>query len=305
MTLGVLEFRDNAFIRAVVERLRDVPAEYVRLGGVVRPSRPPYRVVIDRVSFCDPFLRAVMRSWSLQGTYVMNDPYFTEVFDKLAEIALYDALHIRHARTVLLPRLNRLEDLREMVAEPDWNAVGSTVGFPCILKPVDGYAWQEVFRVETPAMLRGLYETFRDSRTLLVQELVPYTAYYRAFCVDRREVFVAGWKPAPFDQGEYFIPDPGALRAVVDAVTDQTARLNQALGLDFNSVEWCVGADGVPVVIDSYNDVPDVRPEKLPPTCWDWVVERFSACVRARIATGGRNGLAPPLPLDPGPGPGG
>jgi hypothetical protein len=305
MTLGVLEFHDNPFVRAVMEQLHDVPAEYIRLGGMVRPSSPPYRVVIDRLSFCDPFLRAVVRSWSIGGTYVLNDPFFTEVFDKLSEIGVYEALGIRHARTVALPRINRTENLGEMVAQPDWEEIGAAVGFPCILKPVDGYAWQDVFKVEDPTTLRSLYEAFGDSRTLMVQEMIRHTAYYRAYCVDKRDVFIAGWKPAPFDHGEYFLPEPVALRPVSDAIAGQTIALNAALGLDFNTVEWCVDNDGAPVVIDSYNDVPDVRPEKLPPPCWDWVVERFSACVRARLAGGERNGFAPRLPpgrSDSGPG---
>jgi hypothetical protein len=66
--------------------------------------------------------------------------------------------------------------------------------------------------------------------------------------------------------------------------------------VDFNAVEWCVTPRGEPVLIDSYNDVPDVRREKLPPACWDWIVDRVAACVRARLAAGERNLLAPPLP---------
>jgi len=43
------------------------------------------------------------------------------------------------------------------------------------------------------------------------------------------------------------------------------------------------------VVIDSHNDVPDVRREKLPPPCYDWIVERFCACVREKLASGEHN----------------
>ncbi len=253
-------------------------------------------MIIDRVSFCDPFLRQLMRYWSIAGAYVLNDPFFTEVFDKLSELQLYDALGIRHARTMLLPRVNRAEDMSEMVTVPDWPAVESAIGYPCVLKPVDGYAWQDVFTAENPVALRGLYESLSDRRTLMVQELIRYGAYYRAFCIDKREVFIVGWKPLPFDQGEYFLPEPSALSSVEEHITSRTIALNAALGLDFNGVEWCVTPEGQPFIIDSLNDVPDVRKEKLPPACFQWVVERFCACVRSKLASGERNRFAPPLP---------
>jgi len=307
MKLGILEFRDNGFIRSILEGLRDVPSEFIRVGQLIHPSPSACRVIVDRLSFCDPFLREVMRYWSMCGTYVLNDPFYTLVYDKLSEIPLYDTLGIRHARTVLLPRVNRTEDVREMVAEPAWQEIEALVGFPCILKPADGFAWQDVFPVQSPAMLRALYESFKDTRTLIVQELVRHSAYYRAYCIDRREVFITGWKPLPYDQGEYFLPEKGALLPVADAIVAQTTALNAALGLDFNAVEWCITADGVPVVIDSYNDVPDVRREKLPAACYEWVVDRFCACVRSKLASGERNHLAPRMPAgsDPGPAPGG
>jgi hypothetical protein len=203
---------------------------------------------------------------------------------------------------VVLPRVNRGEDLREMVAEPDWSAVGANVGFPCVLKPTDGYAWQDVFRVEDAAALRSLYESLKESRTLIVQQMISYVAYFRAFCVGSRETLLVRWNPKPFDMGEYSLPAANDLLGIQETIHVKTRELNAAFGLDFNAVEWCVTPEGTPVVIDSFNDVPDVRREKLPPSCYDWVVERFSACVRERLDSGARNTVGRLMgDLDPGP----
>ena len=48
-------------------------------------------MIVDRVSFCDPFLRQLMRYWSLGGAYVLNNPFFTQIFDKLSELLVYDS----------------------------------------------------------------------------------------------------------------------------------------------------------------------------------------------------------------------
>jgi hypothetical protein len=289
MRVGILEFRNNDFALSVAARLSDLDPEFIRAGALRMPAPSPYRLIVDRVSFCDPFLRQLMRCWSLDGAYVLNDPFYTLTSDKLSDLLACDRLSIPRPRTVLLPRVNDAEDMREMVAEPDWEAVAAEVSFPCILKPVDGYAWQDVFRVESPTELRALYDALKARRTLIVQELVEYVGYYRAFCVGGRDVRVMAWTPRPFDAGEYAEADRDALGEAGAFIEAKTAQLNAELGLDFNSVEWCLTKDRLPVIIDSYNDVPDVRKEKLPGPCYDWIVDRFCACVRGKLASGERN----------------
>jgi hypothetical protein len=312
MRVGILEFRDNDFALSVAAGLSDLGPEFIRAGALRMPSPSPYRVIIDRVSFCDPFLRELMRCWSLGGAYVLNDPFYTLTSDKLSDLLACDRLSIPRPRTVLLPRHNDAEDVREMVAEPDWEAVAAEVSFPCILKPVDGYAWQDVFRIESLVELQARYLALRSRRTLIVQELVQYIEYYRAFCVGGRDVLVTAWTPRPLDAGEYAEADRASLGDAGAFIETKTAELNGVLGLDFNSVEWCVTKDGLPVVIDSCNDVPDVRKEKLPGSCYDWIVDRFCACVREKFSSGERNrgaGLLDPpgtgssrgAPSEPGP----
>jgi hypothetical protein len=197
---------------------------------------------------------------------------------------LYDAHSIAHPRTILLPSRNGAEDVTEMVTQPNWQMIEEMIGFPCILKPVDGYAWQDVFKVPDCATLRGLYDSLKARRTLIVQQLMMFVGYYRAFCVRARDVLIVRWTPKPFDQGEYAIPGPNELGDAEAHIRQKTIDLNEAYGLDFNAVEWCLTKDGTPVIIDSYNDVPDVRREKLPAAAFSWVVDRFCACVKERLS---------------------
>ncbi len=295
MKIGVLEFRENDFITSVIRCLAGIETEYIRLREISHPAPPPYPLVIDRVSFCDPYLREVMRYWSLGGAYIVNNPFYTLTSDKLSDIVCCDRLGIRSPRTMVLPRVNHGEDVREMVEEPDWEKVSREMSFPCILKPVDGYAWQDVFRAETLEELRSLYESLKGRRVLMLQELVLWREYYRAFCVGGKDVLLVKWSPKPFDMGEYAPAEPEAIRDVAGFITEKTAALNRMLGLDFNSIEWCVTREREAVLIDSYNDVPDVRKAKIPPESYEWIVDRFCSCVRERLASGARNN-----PLIPG-----
>jgi hypothetical protein len=288
MKIGILEHRDNEFMAAVVSRLSGIDAEYIRVAEIPHPTPAPYPLVVDRLSFCDPFLREVMRYWALGGSYIINNPYYTLTSDKLSEARCCDSLGIPTPKTMLLPSANNGDDLEGMVGEPDWERVTREMPLPCIIKPVDGYAWQDVFRAETLEELRGLHESLKGRRVLIVQELVRWVSYCRAFCIGG-EVLIVAWDPKPFDLGVYSPVDNESLMGLSGWITEKTAALNGLLGLDFNSVEWCVTADGRPCVIDSYNDVPDVRPGKLPPREYEWIVERFSALIRDRLASGARN----------------
>jgi hypothetical protein len=290
MKIGILEFKDNDFISSVIRRLSDIEVEFIRLGELSHPSSSPYRVIIDRVSFADPFLREVMRYWSLTGTYVINNPFYTLTANKLSDALCCERLGIPYPKTILLPRMNPIEDVREMVAEPDWTKIGNGIVFPCILKPVDGYAWQDVLRADSLDELKTLYDTLKGRRVLMLQELIGWRDYYRAFCVNKRDVLLVKWTPKPFDMGEYAQADPDAIKEVSAFMVEKTIALNRMVGLDFNSVEWCITADGKPYIIDSYNDVPDVRKEKIPAPCYQWIVERFCECVRDKLASGEANG---------------
>ena len=177
---------------------------------------------------------------------MLNNPFFTQIFDKLSELLVYDKLSIPHARTVLLPRVNRTEDVKEIVMQPDWGALEMQVGFPCILKPVDGYAWQDVFKVETPAALRGLYESFKDTRTLIVQEFVKYESYYRAFCLGTKDVYIVEWTPKPFDMGEYALPGPDAQDGLRETIAEKTS-LTFKIPVILSICSWYTGIRENPV----------------------------------------------------------
>ena len=149
---------------------------------------------------------------------------------------------IRYATpgTILLPGRNGTEDVSEMVAEPDWNEIETVIGFPCILKPVDGYAWQDVFKVADLATLRGLFESLKERRTLIVQELISYVGLLQGLLRQRargvhRPVGAAAIRP-----GRVLSARAGELGSAEEHIRQKTMELNASLGLDFNAVEWCI-----------------------------------------------------------------
>jgi hypothetical protein len=253
------------------------------------PITGNYRVIVDRLSFRFPYLREIVKSLSLDGTYVINSPFAAGMTNKLIDIKLCAKLGIPVPRTMVLPQTVGCEELEGIVRSIVWEEVGREIGFPCVLKPYDGYAWDDVYVVGRLEELRRLYDSLRSRPVLLAQQLIRWRDYYRVFCIDKKDVLFVKWIPRPAAMGEYSVPAPAALDGVRDRLTGLTTRLNEALDLDINVVEWCLDDDGNAWVIDAFNEVPDVRPESLPAECYEWVVDKFVACIKDKAMTGKQN----------------
>jgi hypothetical protein len=273
----------------VVSRLDDIPVEFVSLAEERIPFEGEYRVVVDRLSFRYPFLREIMKSLALGGTYVINNPFAASSTNKLVEIQVGSRLGLNFPKTIVLPDQSATDEMEGLLSKPHLDRVAEELGLPCILKPFDGYAWEDVYVVETVQKLSELYTSLRSRRILLAQQLIKFRDYFRAFCFDKRDVLFIKWVPKPLAMGHYLYCEPASIGNEYDRLATLTTKLNQSLDLDINVVEWCVDNEGRWWVIDAFNEVPEVIPEALPPEYYQWIVDRFAACVRDKLNSGKRN----------------
>ena len=61
-------------------------------------------------------------------------------------------------------------------------------------------------------------------------------------------------------------------KKIIDTIHDYTLRLNEALGYDFNTVEFAV-RDGIPYAIDFCNPAPDADINSVGEENFNWVIE--------------------------------
>lgn len=287
--VGVLESRNDRFINDVVSRLTDIPVEFMSLAGERIPVKRRYRVVVDRLSFCYPFLREIVKGLALDGTYVVNNPFAALSTNKLIEIQVGTNLGINFPKTIVLPDQLVASEAEGVVSSPCLESVAVELGLPCILKPFDGYAWEDVYVVNSVRELNDVYSSLRARRILLAQQLISYRDYFRVFCFDKRDVLFIKWVPKPLSMGHYLHYVPGSIGDQEGALTAQTIELNRALDLDVNVVEWCIDTEGRWWMIDAFNEVPEVVPEALPPDYYAWIVDRFTACIRDKLASAKKN----------------
>ena len=82
MKVGLLCGREYAFPPAFLDRVnrlgaRDgISAEFLRLAGTRMGDPPGYRVIVDRISHEVDYFRAYLKHAALEGTYVINNPFW-------------------------------------------------------------------------------------------------------------------------------------------------------------------------------------------------------------------------------------
>src|SRR5829696_6531829 len=281
MKIGLLCGREFSFPPAFIDRVNTLGRT-----TMLEPSR--YAVIVDRISHEVEYYRGFLKHAVLQGTHVINNPFWWTADDKFFNYAVAAKLGIAIPRTVLLPQKGypadvdlTSESLRNLQYPIDWEALLDFVGRPAILKPYSGGGWKHVYKVaDVPELLAAYDGTAPYCMTL--QEFIDFGLYVRCFTFGKTDIIPVAYDPRErryLIEHEYLTAELGA-RVVRDAQT-----INLALGYEMNTIEFAI-KDGVPYAIDFLNPAPDFERERITPFYFDMVVEKMSQLVIDRGING-------------------
>jgi hypothetical protein len=282
--IGILFGMENTFPGALVERINalsvpDVRAEFVQIGAVRMDQPSPYAVIVDRISHDIPFYRAWLKVAALNGAFIINNPFWWSADDKFFNYALASKVGVAVPRTVLLPHKEHPpgttdRSMRNLHYPLDWDGIFGYVGFPAFLKPFDGGGWRDVYKVDSPEEFFRAYDRTRDL-CMVLQRAVDFEEYFRCYVVGQDRVHIMPYDPRqPFH--ERYLKNPPAYDPALLARVEHDARtICQALGYDFNTVEFAC-EDGVPYAIDFMNPAPDADLHSVGPTNFEWIVTNLA-----------------------------
>jgi hypothetical protein len=237
----------------------------------------PYAVLIDRISHEVPYYRTYLKHAFLQGVTVINNPFMWTADDKFFEAGLAAKFGVAHPKTIALPNkdyipgISHTESLRNLVFPLDWKGMLAHVGLPCILKDAHGGGWRNVAVCRT---IEEVWENYNQSGllTMILQEFIDFSAYYRCLCLGQDDVLVMQYDP----RGRRYLEDTSHVDTPLGRkIRDDTIRLMKALGYDMCSAEWAV-RDGVPYAIDFMNPAPDMDINSLGPKYFQWAVSHMA-----------------------------
>jgi hypothetical protein len=294
MKIGILCGRESSFPPAFLAKVEElgrkegVSAAYVKLAGTRMGEPAEYKVIVDRISHEVDYYRGFLKHAVLEGTYVINNPFWWTADDKFFNYSVAEKLGVAVPKTVLLPQKSypasvdiTSESLRNLGYPIDWDGLLDYVGRPAILKPFSGGGWKHVYKVDSREDLIAAYDT-SGPYCMTLQEFIEFDQYVRCFTFGKTDIMPVAYDPKErryLVEHAYLAPELGA-RVVHDAKT-----INTALGYEMNTIEFAV-KDGVPYAIDFLNPAPDFERDRITDFYFTHVVERMARLAIDRALQG-------------------
>gem|GEM_PF-17014 len=291
--IGILYGQENTFPQAFIERVnqkaeKGIKAEAVSIEMVQQAKPTDYAVIIDRISQDVPFYRAYLKNAAIGGTAVLNNPFWWSSDEKFFNNALAMHVGVDVPKTVILPSHERPADtdhnsFRNLKFPMDWESIFKYIGFPAYMKPHSGGGWKSVYRLENANELFARHSE-TGQLVMMLQEEIQFTEYFRCYCLGGNDVRIMQYEPRNPHHLRYVHNAPPVAAAMLEKVRKGVIKLNEALGYDFNTVEFAV-RDGVPYAIDFCNPAPDADVNSVGQENFEWVVEHAADMAIARAKT--------------------
>ena len=299
--IGLLFGKERTFPQALIARINamnepGITAEPVQIDKVAQGEPTGYAVILDRISQDVPFYRAFLKNAALNGTAVINNPFWWSADEKFFNNCLATKLGVAVPKTVILPSKDHptdcsAESFSNLAFPLNWDGIFEYIGWPAYFKPHSGGGWKNVYKVrDQEEFFKAYGET--NQLVMLLQSEVTFDDYYRCYCIGGTEVRIMPYEPRNPHHLRYVVDRPAPSPALLDRVHRDVLTLNQALGYDFNTVEFAVH-DGVPYAIDFCNPAPDADRKSVGEKNFAWVVEAAArmAIRKAKAHQPGRNNL--------------
>jgi hypothetical protein len=279
--VGILFGQERTFPEALARAIHErgggrVTARPVRVGAALQDELPRYDVILDRISQDVPFYRTLLKALAARGTQVINNPFWWSADDKFIGNVIAEMAGVAVPKTVLLPHHQHppgttAESFTNLDFPLDWGAVFGTLGFPIFMKPAYGGGWKDVYKVTGPEEFMTAYAR-THTLTMIAQEAIEFSEYYRCYCLGRSQVRIMRYDPKLPHEHRYLRGAPPPDPALAARIIRDCQALTEALGYDFDTLEFAV-RDGVPVAIDFMNPAPDADLHSVGADNFAWIVD--------------------------------
>src|SRR4030088_840261 len=200
MKIGLLCGREYSFPPAFLDRVTTlghapgIPAEFVKLTGTKMGEAPEYQVIVDRISHEVEYFRAYLKHAVLEGTYVINNPFWWTADDKFFNYSVARRLGVAVPKTVVLPQKGypadidlAPESLHNLGYPIDWDGLLDYVGRPAILKPYSGGGWKHGYKEDGQEERICAYDG-TGPYCMTLQEFTSFDQYVRCFTFGKNDI---------------------------------------------------------------------------------------------------------------------
>lgn len=294
--IGVLRGREESFPEAIIEYInknhsKDAVAEWIYLGGTSMGEECPYSAILDRISHEIPYYQVYLKQASMQGTYVVNNPFWMNADDKFFGYSLAQKMGIPVPKTVVLPNRRYIDDINHMSLRNlwpiNWKMRLEEVGLPCIMKPAFGGGWKNVTKINSIEEAVEAYENSGEL-TMTLQEFIDWDDYIRCLTIGAEHTRPIRYIPRPMGMGEYVQDTDFLTSKHAKTAEEYSKKFNEVIGYDMNALEFAV-KDDVVYAIDITNYVCDMDFNSLREAHFNWAVQTMGDFLVEKAKSGATN----------------
>lgn len=279
--IGIMFGMEQSFPQAVEEtintmKIPGIKAETIEIGAPGNNDNPNYHVIFDRVSDFVPFYKTFLKNAALNGSRVVNNPFWSCADDNFFHASLAKKIGIDFPRTVVLPTKElpagtSSGTMNNLKYPLNWDDIFNYVGFPAFLKPNKGNGLYNVYKVYNPQEFFSAYD-LTGSRVMILQQNIDFEKYFRCFVIGQKQFRIMNFDPTK-PQHLRYAPNPLTLdEKLKNKIEKLSIKISSALGFDFNSVDFAIH-DGKPFVIEFLNPQPNIEQEFLHDDNFNWLVK--------------------------------
>lgn len=262
------------YINSINEK--DVKAETMKFGAVSIEDILAYDVIFDRISNQIPFYRSILKYATLNGTRVVNNPFWNCADDNFFHTALSKKLGFKVPKTVILPSKEHpigtsSETFKNLIYPLDWDAVFEYVGFPAFLKPNVENPVQSSYKVYNKYEFFASYN-LTSSNVMILQEVIDYDSYFRCFIIGKEDIKIIKYEPSKPLHLRFSKEPLNISENLKSKIEDICKTISSAHGFDFNVIEIALKDDEI-YTTDLFNPTPIVEKALMREEDFNWIVE--------------------------------
>ncbi|MCO5252531.1 MAG: hypothetical protein M9949_14080 [Candidatus Kapabacteria bacterium] len=278
--IGIVFGNELSFPKELVERINSktdkFKAESLSIDAIKNTETTDYSVIFDRISYRVPFYNSFLKLALLNGTRIVNNPFWNCADNNIFQSALAAKIGIPTPKTVLLPSKELPDDtnadtFHNLKYPLNWDEVFSFVKFPAYLKPNFGHTSANAYKVYNRKEFFSAYE-LTGKNPMVVQESINFDAYYRCFVIASKRILIVKYEPGKPLHMRYEKNSENIEESVVKLLTKICNDVSNLLGFEFNSID--IGLlNGTAYAIDLVNPTPHADKEYLGESHFEWLIE--------------------------------
>jgi glutathione synthase/RimK-type ligase-like ATP-grasp enzyme len=282
--IGILYGMEETFPIAIIEKINNskikgITAELIKLGTVSMNDEPEYSVILDRVTGEVPYYLSYLKNAVLNGTQVVNNPFWSSSDDNFFHSALATKIGIKVPKTAILPSKEHphgtsSESMRNLVFPLEWDAVFKYIGFPAYLKPNRGNGLYNAYKVYNAQEFFSAYD-LTGNTLMILQEAMEFEEYYRCYAIGKKYVRIMKYDPRKPLHLRYSTEKLNINDKLKSKLEKICIQINTALGFKFNAVEFAI-KDGKPYATNFLDPIPNTEHQILHDENFEWLVNTTS-----------------------------